>query len=140
MRFQTSIDIEAPQQRVWDIVSDITAWPQRTETVAAVDVLTPAPIGKGSRVRLRQPKLPEATWTVTTWDAPAYFDWIQRSGGVTIIAGHRVEAIDARRARLTLTIEMLGLLVPIMGLFYRDLTNRYLRIEAEGMKRAAEAP
>ena len=38
------------------------------------------------------------------------------------------------RARLTLTIEMRGLLIPIIGLFYRDLTNRYMTLEAEGMK------
>ena len=31
-----------------------------------------------------------------------------------------------------------GLLIPIMALFYKDLTNRYMNLEAEGMKRAAE--
>ena len=33
----------------------------------------------------------------------------------------------------------IGLLVPIMSLFYKDLTNRYTILEAEGMKRAAES-
>jgi hypothetical protein len=43
------------------------------------------------------------------------------------------------RARLALTFEMTGLLVPIIGRMYRDLTNRYMSLEAEGMKRAAES-
>jgi uncharacterized membrane protein len=138
MRFETSIDIDAPQQRVWDVLSDIEGWPQRVETVETVELLTPAPLARGSRVRLKQPKLPEGTWDVTVWDAPAYFEWTQKTGGTTSVAGHRVDALGDGRARLTLTLDMRGLLIPIIGLFYKDLTNRYMRLEAEGMKRAAE--
>jgi uncharacterized membrane protein len=138
MRFEQSVDIEASQQRVWDVLSDLEAWPQRIETVDVVELLTPAPVGKGSRVRLKQPRLPEGTWEVTTWDAPSYFEWRQKSGGVTSVAGHRVEALEEGRSRLTLTLDMRGPLVAIVALFYRSLTNRYMTIEAQGMKRAAE--
>lgn len=140
MRFERSIEIEAPQQRVWAVLTDIEAWPERIETVEAVELLTPAPLAKGSRVRLRQPKLPEGTWDVTAWDAPSSFEWIQTSGGMTVVAGHRVEPLGEGRARLTLTIDMGGLLAPILGRMYSDLTNRYMTVEAEGMKRAAEGP
>ena len=139
MRFEKSVEIDAPQQRVWDVLSDLEGWPQRIETVDAVEVLTPAPISKGSRVRLKQPKLPEGTWDVTTWDAPSYFEWTQKMGGNTSVAGHRVEALGEGRARLTLTLEMRGFLIPVIGLFYKGLTNRYMNLEAEGMQRAAEA-
>ena len=139
MRFEKSIDINAPQQRVWEVLSAIEAWPARIETVDSVELLTPAPITKGSRLRLRQPKLPEGTWDITVWDAPKYFEWVQKAPGATISAGHRVEALGDGRARLTLTIDMRGLLVPITGRFYKDLTNRYMNLEAEGMKRAAES-
>lgn len=57
MRFEKSIDIGAPPQRVWDVVSDLPAWPQRIETVETVELLTPAPLTVGSRLRLKQPKL-----------------------------------------------------------------------------------
>ena len=139
MRFEQSIDIDAPQQRVWDVLGDLEAWPQRIETVDVVELLTPAPVGEGSRVRLRQPKLPEGIWEVTVWDAPSYFEFRQQSGGVTTVAGHRVEALEDGRSRLTLTLDMRGLLVPVFGRLYRDLTNRYMTIEAQGMKRAAES-
>jgi uncharacterized membrane protein len=139
MHFERSIDIDAPQQRVWDVLSDLEAWPQRIETVDVVELLTPAPVGEGSRVRLKQPKLPEGTWEVTVWDAPSYFEFRQQSGGVTNVAGHRVEALEEGRSRMTLTLEMRGLLVPVVALFYKGLTNRYMTIEAQGMKRAAES-
>jgi uncharacterized membrane protein len=139
MRFEKSIDIDAPQQRVWDVLSDIEAWPQRIETVELAEPLTPAPMAKGSRVRLKQPKLPEGTWDITVWEAPSYFEWTQKTSGTTSVAGHRVESLGEGRARLTLTLDMRGLLIPIIALFYRKLTNRYMNLEAEGMKRAAEA-
>jgi len=121
------------------VLSALEAWPQRIETVDSVELLTPAPITKGSRVRLKQPKLPDGTWDVTVWDAPSYFEWTQKEGGTTSVAGHRVEALGDGRARLTLTLNMRGLLIPIMMLFYKKLTNRYMDLEAEGMKRAAES-
>src|SRR5688500_5934586 len=139
MRFEQSIDIEAPQQRVWDVLADLEAWPQRIETVDVVELLTPAPLGEGSRVRLEQPKLPAGTWEVTVWDVPSYFEWRQQSGGGSIVAGHRVEALEEGRSRLTLTLDMRGLLVPIFGRVYKGLTTRYMTIEAQGMKRAAES-
>ena len=139
MRFEKGIDIDAPQQRVWDVLTALEAWPQRIESVDTVELLTPAPITKGSRVRLKQPKLPDGTWDITTWDAPSYFEWIQKSGGATIVAGHRVEPLGEDRGRLTLTLDMRGFLIPVIALFYKKLINRYMNIEAEGMKRAAES-
>jgi uncharacterized membrane protein len=137
MHFEKTIEIDAPQQRVWNVLSDLEAWPRRIETVDVVELLTPAPIAEDSQVRLKQPKLPEGTWDITVWDAPSYFEWTQKTGGITSVAGHRVEALGEGRARLTLTLDMRGFLIPI-ALFYKGLTNRYMNLEAEGMKRAAE--
>jgi carbon monoxide dehydrogenase subunit G len=139
MRFEQSIDINAAQQRVWDVLSDLESWPRRIETVDVVELLTPAPVGVGSRVRLKQPKLPEGTWEVTAWDAPSYFEFRQRTGGIASVAGHRVEALADGRSSLTLTLDMRGLLAPLVALFARGLTNRYMTIEAQGVKRAAES-
>ena len=139
MRFEESIEIDAQQQRVWDVLSDLEAWPKRIESVDVVELLTPAPVAIGSRVRLKQPKLPEGTWDITVWDAPSYFEFRQKSGGITSVAGHRVEALEEGRSRLTLSLDMRGLLIPVVALFYRGLTNRYMTIEAQGMKRAAES-
>ena len=139
MRFEESIDVDAAQQRVWDVLSDIEVWPRRIETVDVTELLTPAPVAKGSRVRLKQPKLPEGTWDITVWDAPSYFEMRQKSGGVTSVAGHRVEALAEGRSRLTLSVEMRGWLVPIIGLFSKGMTNRYMTAEAQDIKRAAES-
>jgi uncharacterized membrane protein len=139
MRFEESIDIDAGQHRVWEVLSDIEAWPRRIETVDVAEVLTPAPMTKGSRVRLKQPKLPEGTWDITVWDAPSYFEMQQKAGGVTSVAGHRVEALEGGRSRLTLSVDMQGWLVPVVGPFTKGMTTRYMTSEAHDMKRAAES-
>ncbi len=139
MRFEKSVDIDADPQRVWEVLSDLEAWPQRIETVDALELLTPPPLGVGSRVRIKQPKLPEGVWEVTVWEAPSYFEYRQHSGAVTIVAGHRVDATADGRSRLTLTLDMGGLLGRLVAPIYRGLTERYLTLEAQGMKRVAES-
>jgi Polyketide cyclase / dehydrase and lipid transport len=120
------------------VLSDIEAWPRVVQTVEAAEAVTPPPRTVGSTVRLRQPKLPEGLWDITAWDPPVSFELTQKAGGVTSVAGHRVDAIGEGRARLTLTLEMRGLLVAIVGLFYKRLTQSYLEQEAQDLKRAAE--
>jgi hypothetical protein len=139
MRLEHAVDVEAPHQRVWDVLTDLESWPRRIETVDEAELLTPPPIGIGTRLRLAQPKLPEAVYEVISWDPPSSFELRSKSSGVTTVAGHRVEALDDGRARLTLTLEMRGLLVPIFGRMFKGVTERYMATEARDVKRAAES-
>ena len=140
MRFETSIEVEAPQHRVWAVLADLEAWPRRIETVDVVELLTAAPLAVGSRVRLKQPKLPEGIWEVTAWDAPTWFEWRQQASGVTSIAGHRVTVLGQGRSGLVLSLEMRGLLVPLIGRLSKKMIDRYMITEAQGIRRAAESP
>ena len=139
MRFEESIDIHAEQQRVWDVLSDLEAWPNHVESVDIVELLTPPPVALGSRFRLKQPKLPEGTWVITAWEPPTFFAFRQSSGGVTSVAGHRVEALDEGRSRLILSLNMRGVMVPVIALFLRALTHSYMTAEAQSIKGAAES-
>jgi carbon monoxide dehydrogenase subunit G len=140
MRLEQSIDIGAGQQRVWEVLTDIEKWAQRVETVDISELITPGHLAMGSRIRLKQPKVPEGIWGITVWEPPEYFELNQRSGGVTSVAGHRVESSGEGNSRLTLSVDMQGWLVPIIGLLSKNMTARYLTSEAQDMKRAAESP
>lgn len=139
MHFEQSVEIDAPRQRVWDVLTDVSAWPDRIETVDSVEFITPPPLALGSQVRLSQPKLPEGVWDTTVWEPPSYFEWRQKSTGATTVAGHRVEELDDGRSRLTLTLDMSGFLIPIFGRMFKDLTNRYMTTEAQSIKSTAES-
>jgi hypothetical protein len=94
---------------------------------------------RGSRVRLKQPKLPEGIWEITIWDPPTSFEYRQQSRGMTTVADHRVDALEGDRSRLNLRLEMRGLLVP-MAMLFKGMTNRYMTTEAQAIKQAAESP
>ena len=54
MRHQASVTVAAPPGRVWQILSDVNAWPQWTPTVESIHADTEQ-LRVGSRVRLKQP-------------------------------------------------------------------------------------
>jgi uncharacterized membrane protein len=138
MDIERTIEIAAPAQRVWAVMTDVERWPAWTPTVTSVERLDTGPLKVGSRVRIRQPRLPVALWTVTALDAERYFEWQNRAPGVKAAAGHRVEARGNQTTRVTLTLGWTGWLAPLIRLLYGRLARRYVQTEAESLKRRCE--
>ena len=63
--FTTSIDIAAPRERVWQVMSDTDRWCEWTASVTSAKRVGNAPFAVGTKVLVRQPKFPPALWTVT---------------------------------------------------------------------------
>jgi hypothetical protein len=59
---------------------------------------------------------------------------------VSSVAGHHVTALSPDRSRLSLSLEMRGLVVPLVGRLSRGMIDRYMTTEANGSRRAAEQP
>lgn len=135
---QHAVVVSAPPDRVWALVADVEGWPARIPTVDAVERLDDGPLAVGSRTRLRQPRLPEAVWTVTELDPGRSFTWTSTSPGVAITAGHVVEP-HADGSRLSLSIDISGWMAPLGWLMTKSLTKRYVETEAASIKAAAEA-
>lgn len=134
---QHAVTIDAPPARVWEVLVDVERWPERIPTVDAVERLDHGPLAVGARTRLRQPKLPEAVWTVTELVDGRSFTWESGSPGVAITAGHALEP-HAEGTRMTLSITVSGLLAPVGWLMTRKLSEQYVATEADSIKRAAE--
>jgi uncharacterized membrane protein len=90
MDIQRTIDITAPQDKVWAVMSDVERWPEWTASVASVERLNDGPFGVGSKARIRQPRLPAVVWTVTAFETGRCFEWQNVGPGVRTVAGHRV--------------------------------------------------
>ena len=65
MRTDITVDISAPPEVVWAVISDVESWPEWTASVTLVRRLSSARLQVGSRVRLKQPRLPATVWTVS---------------------------------------------------------------------------
>jgi hypothetical protein len=139
MRIQTAIDIQAPPDRVWATMTDFEHWPEWNPTVLSIGRLDPGPFGVGRRVFIHQRKLNPTEWQCTELDhAMRSFTWATRNPAIQVTAGHRVEPIPSG-SRVTLTLDLTGLLAPLVGIFAGDLTNSYVAQEAEGLRRRCES-
>jgi hypothetical protein len=65
--------------------------------------------------------------------------WTSGAPGLRVVANHRVEASPSG-AVATLSLELQGLFGNIFGRMTKEITERYLAMEAEGLKQRAEDP
>ena len=139
MQCDTAIDIAAGAGDVWSVLMDVESWPEWTASMSSVKRLDVGPFRMGSHVRILQPKLPRAVWTVTEVDPVRSFTWVASGPGFTTTAEHRVEPASERSVRVSLSLRQSCALAPILGLFLSGITRRYVTLEAEGLKRRCEA-
>jgi carbon monoxide dehydrogenase subunit G len=137
--FETTIDIAAPPAQVWAVMSDVERWHEWTASITAVRRLDDGPMRVGSRAHVKQPKLAGAVFEVSSWQPERGFDWVTRSPGIAGLARHLVEP-TTHGSRVTLSVTFSGPLSGLLALVFGGLTDRYIRMEAAGLKRRVESP
>jgi hypothetical protein len=118
-------------------MSDVERWPQWTASMTSVTRTSDGPLGVGSTALVKQPKLAPAPFTVTVWAPDRGFDWITRNPLVRAVGRHWIER-HSWGSRVTLGVDFSGPLAGLVGWLYGGLTSRYVRMEAEGLKREVE--
>jgi hypothetical protein len=131
------VAINAPPERVLAVLFDIERWPEWTSTMTSVRRMDDGPLSVGSRARVRQPRLIPAVWQVTELDRNSRFTWITHSPGVQLKAEHVVEP-DGTGSRAALSLRFSGPLGPLVARLVRGLSERYLAIEAAGLRNRCE--
>jgi len=139
LQFSISIDINAPADRVYEVMSDTERWHEWTPSVTSIKRLDAGPFVVGSRAVIRQPKFPPALWTVTAIDDRKSFTWTNRAPGIKVIAQHSIDA-TGDRSKATLSLRYEGLLGGLLARMTRRITHRYLALEATGLKARSENP
>jgi uncharacterized membrane protein len=139
VRFQDSIDVDAPAERVFAVYADVQRWPDWTASVTSVDLIDPGPLAIGSRAKVRQPKLPTATWAVIELIPGRSFTWVAQGPGVRTTGIHAVAPRDGGGCTVTATLLQEGLLGGLVGRLTKSLTVSYLAMEVNGIKRHCEA-
>jgi uncharacterized protein YndB with AHSA1/START domain len=135
--FSINVDIDAPPDTVWGVMSDVERWPEWTASITSVTRLDSGPFRVGSRAHVRQPKLRPAEFVVTELVPQREFTWVMRSPGIGATARHAVEP-TSRGTRATLSVRFEGLLAGMVAWMYGRLTNEYLGLEAAGLKKRSE--
>ncbi|MCL1869046.1 MAG: SRPBCC family protein [Promicromonosporaceae bacterium] len=139
MRYDTTVDVAAPTDAVWAVLQDVEAWPTWTSSMTSVRRSAAGPLQAGEHVKVRQPGLPPAEWTVTSVEQGASFTWVSHATGVTTSGSH-VVAPTRDGSRVTLTLEQHGPLSPVMSVLLGGKARRFVEIEAAGLRARMQRP
>ena len=136
-KYSTSITINASQEAVWKVLSNVAHWHEWTPTVNKVEVLNTPELKLGNRYKVFQPKLQPVVWTVTELNS-ANFTWESKSPGMHMVAEHVVKSINANQSEVTLTFAFKGWLGNLIGKMYGKMTEEYVQTEAQSLKKRVE--
>ena len=136
-QYQTSITINASQEAVWKVLSDVANWNTWTPTVTKTEVFNTPELKLGNRYKVFQPKLQPAEWTVTILEASS-FTWESKMPGMHMVAEHIVSAKDANQSEVTLKFAFNGWFGKLIGKMYGKLTQEYIETEAQSLKKRVE--
>jgi uncharacterized membrane protein len=132
-----TVDIEAPPNEVWAVLRDVEHWPDWTPTMQHVTRLDHGPFAVGSETRVLQPRLRPAVWEVMRLEEGRRFSWMSRGPGVMTEADHVIEP-HGTGSRVTFSVQFAGMLGGVVGRMYCGITQRYVGIEAESLRRRCE--
>ncbi len=138
-RYSVSIDINAPAERVYDVMIDIDRWHEWTPSITSIRRLNEAAFAIGTRALVRQPKLPPATWTISKIEPGRRFEWVNKAPGLKV-TGHHSVTPTATGSRATLALSYEGLFGGLLARMTEGITRRYIAMEANGLKARAENP
>lgn len=135
--FERSIEIAAPPDVVWGVMSDAERWHEWTPSVRSIRLLDSGPLRVGARALVRQPRFPTALWKVIAFDPGRSFTWKSGLPAMWVFASHSVSP-TASGTRVVLSLRYEGPIGKLLARLTRDITNRYLDLEATGLKRLSE--
>jgi uncharacterized protein YndB with AHSA1/START domain len=137
---RVSIEIDAPVETVWATMTDVERWPEWSGSIQHVEFLGGGTgLAVGFRARIKSPRLPAMVWEVTELQRERSFTWQATRGGMTSVSEHRLSVSPGGRVTADLGLRGTGVLAPLAGLLTSGLLRRYLRMEAEGLKRQCES-
>jgi uncharacterized membrane protein len=137
-RYETSVQIAAPVERVWSTTCDIESWPSWSPTMTSVARTDPGPLRVGSTAHVQQPKLRPANWEVDAVDENHDFSWHTSGPGYRIRARHLIEPTPTGTSVL-LRAEVTGPLSSVVWLLAGRTVTRYVQQEAAALKRHCES-
>jgi uncharacterized protein YndB with AHSA1/START domain len=133
-----AITIDAPPEVVWAVYTNIERWPEWTASVTSAHLDPTGPLSLGTRASIKQPRLPRVVWTVTEFEPNRAWTWQNHSPGATTLAHHTLTPTADGRTHVDLSIDQRGVIGRPIGWLLKRLSRRYLRLEAEGLRRRSE--
>jgi uncharacterized membrane protein len=141
IEFETTVEIAAPPDRIWSVLTDVEHWPEWTASITSVDRRDGGPFGIAARYLITQPKLRPAMWRVTFCRDGEGFVWESKSLGAYTVAEHWIKPKQTTppTSSVTLKVQQTGAMITLLRPWIEKITRRYVEMEAQGLSRHCEA-
>jgi len=111
MNFSSSIEIDAPPEKVWALVNDLEEWPQWIPSIKKIEKLSEGPLGAGSQIRVTAKSIitVKLLMTITEFVPPQHAVMRGKVMGTEMTRHYTFEPVN-QGTRLTAGGEVSGLL------------------------------
>jgi hypothetical protein len=137
MIIENKIQINAPQEMVWQATIDIESWAEWWHGMEIVIREDRGEFNVGSSALIKQKFMPETRWVVTDINPGCGFTWKTKNIGVEMIASHKIVS-DNNGVSNLLRIELNGLLVNLLGSLMKGPIAKSLKEENMSLKKYCE--
>ena len=147
MKLEVSRLINAPQQRVFDIFSDLGPLAERIDGIESVQVLTEGPMKVGTRwketrIMMGKPRT-EEMW-ITAMEAPNFYTAEAESCGSQYVSTLSFQA-EGEGTRVSMTfvgkpVTLLAKLMSPLGVLFAGSIRKVMAKDLEELAKVCEAP
>jgi hypothetical protein len=133
---KTSV-IRAQPEHIFKVLTDIEQWNQWTKSIIDISFVGSGGLKVGAKIKVLQPQLPPAVWTITEISKNKSLTWEKRSFGLKMIANHIIEESN-KETIVKLQIIYQGFMARFFYKLSSALTKRYMTMEITGLKERCE--
>jgi hypothetical protein len=130
--------VKAPIGTVWEVLTDLERWPEWMPTITSLAPRQSTGPAVGAAYRVRQPRLPPTTWTITAWDELDGFTWRAKGLGLATIGDHRIGKVGSH-TRVQLSIKWTGPFAFLARSMYGGVARTYIARELQALRGRAES-
>ncbi len=146
MRIEVGVEVAAPQAQVFEVFADLGRAAERISGIERVEILTPGPVGRGTRWRETRRmfgKEDTVELAITAFEPPRSYAVEAHSCGAHFRSEFRFEARPTGTA-VTLTtvgrpVTLLARLLTPLSCLMKGSMRKALQKDLDDLKRAAEA-
>jgi hypothetical protein len=135
---ERTASIRCKSDKIFRILIDVSHWNMWTKSIQDIVILKGAGFEIGSKIKVRQPKLSPAIWTVTEILENKCIAWEKKSFGLKMTANHLIES-SSGISTVKLQVIYSGFLAPVIHKLTAHLTETYLTMEITGLKEKCES-
>jgi hypothetical protein len=134
--------VNLPLEAAWDYLARVEEWPSWARHIKKIELQPPGELERHSSGVLHLKNGLAPTFRVTEFDPPRNWQWDGAFLWLTVLYGHRFEALDAAHTKLTWIIEAEGLgasiLGPLFASLYRPSLDRAIPLLVQEMNAAGQ--